>query len=654
MGIADIESSDRNLPPGNIEFQKKYLTNTPTALAMLDRQLFFVAVTERFLECYGLLGLDVVGRHVEELFGDMPSRWRETLSRVMAGESLRCDRDLFMRADGSAYWLRWEALPYRDADEVIAGGVIFLEMLTNEIDAENNLRFVLDSAEIGIWERDFIRNKITMTAQSEKLLGYVPGTVSEDPLMFESRVHPEDSPLISSAIEQAIQQRSRIRNKFRVIWPDGSIHWLCGLSEFEYSTDGQPIRLRGASFDITETQQQEIDLKELTSELERKVEERTQALQEATEAKSRFLANMSHEIRNPLNSVTILAKLLESGSLSDEKRKDFVHRISTATNTVTQILDEILDFTRIEAGQTPLDAIPFYMNDLLDEIRALFEPRAEDKGIKIEIPPTECNCTLLGDKTKLKQILNNLIGNAVKFTDVGTVKVCTRHERRGDDLLNLTFDISDTGIGIEPDILPTLFRPFTQADNGITRKYGGTGLGLSICKSLASLMGGEVEAVSTPGLGSVFSFIVDIPIQELCDPLDEATAQNNHKNCLREFHVLIVDDDIANTEVTSELLQSFGAITDVAYNGLQAIEIFKDAVVPFDAVLMDIQMPVMDGIEATRRIRKELQFENLPIIAVTAGVLPEQQQEALAAGMTALLRKPVDNNALISALLRYR
>lgn len=310
MEAEEIEVSDRHLPPADIEFWRQFVTNAPTAISMIDTELSFVAVSEHFKVCYGLDGHPVAGQQLDELFADMPDRWKLVLSRAMGGESLKCDKDLFRRADGSVYWLRWETMPYRQMDGVIGGCLIFIEMITNEIDAERNLRFVLESSAIGIWERDLIQNKLRLTDQSERLLGYVPGTMGNDPQTFDSCVYPDDSPVIAAAVERAMLSGEAIKVKFRVIWPDESIHWLYSLCECEFSVEGAPIRIRGASLDVTESQKLESDLKALTATLERKVEERTQELQYATEAKSRFLANMSHEIRNPLNSVTILSNLL--------------------------------------------------------------------------------------------------------------------------------------------------------------------------------------------------------------------------------------------------------------------------------------------------------------------------------------------------------
>lgn len=654
MEAEEIETSNRTLPPGDIEFLRQFVTAAaPNAILMIDRESHVIAASDRFHEDFDLICDHTLGRPLDDLFQDRPSRWNKALARVLSGETLKCTKDYYLGSDGSKYWLHWEAMPYRDASGVIGGCIIFIEKLNNEIETAKNLSLVLKSAKLGVWERDLVLNKLHLSEQAEALVGYSPGTFGEDPQTLDTCLHPDDAAHICEATESAIHDKSPVTLTFRVIWPDGSTHWLRATCESEHSPEGTPILLRGVSLDITETQEQEITLKALTADLEKKVKERTQELEIATEAKSRFLANMSHEIRNPLNSVTILSKLLEREDLDSEKRKEFVRRITTATNTVTQILDEILDFSKLEAGQTLLESVPFNLNDILDDLRALFEARAEAKEIKLDIAPTTCHCVLLGDQNRIKQILGNLIGNAIKFTPKGSVLVKTRHKRLNQNLLGVVFEITDTGIGIDPESLPTLFQPFTQGDSSITRKYGGTGLGLSISRNLAILMGGEIEARSTPGLGSTFKFSLNIPIEENCNRNEKAATILNDNTCLKGLRLLVVDDDVSNTEIMCEFLNSHGATTVAAFNGVHALEQIERSPEAFDIVLMDIQMPIMDGIEASRRIRNELHLETLPIIAVTAGVLPHQQEEAILAGITELIRKPVDHLALIKTLLRH-
>lgn len=361
---------------------------------------------------------------------------------------------------------------------------------------------------------------------------------------------------------------------------------------------------------------------------------------------------MSHEIRNPLNSVTLLSTLLEQEHHDEEKRKEFSRRIATATHTVVQILDDVLDFSKMEAGQVSLESAPFELKDILDDIQGLFMDKAEQKGIQLEVQPIQWSRTLLGDAHRVKQVLVNLVSNAIKFTESGRVCIKTQAQRGEKDLLKVTFEVIDTGIGIDSDTLPLLFHPFSQGDSSITRKFGGTGLGLSISKSIAEMMGGTIEVESTPGLGSTFRFSVKIPIQMERTSVDVGAQRTDTSRCLEGIRFLLVDDDRDNLTVMGDLLGTMGATSSVSLNGQDALECLRKSPQAFDVVLMDIQMPVMDGIEASRRIRNELLLD-LPIIAVTAGVLPHQQQDAITAGITEVIRKPVDIESLITTLQRH-
>ena len=365
-------------------------------------------------------------------------------------------------------------------------------------------------------------------------------------------------------------------------------------------------------------------------------------LRRATEAKTRFLANMSHEIRNPLNSVVLLSKLLESDRLDESKRKQCVSRITAATKSVTAILDEILDFSKIETGQTVLEPAPFELAEILAEVRGTFESTAQAKGLTLDIHNVNFDTQLLGDRQRLKQVLINLVGNAVKFTNQGRITLEVIAEQREGDIFELAFVVTDSGIGISSDAIPKLFDPFTQAYSGITRQFGGTGLGLSISKNLVALMGGVIEVKSTPGLGSTFQFSIALPF---VDPglQRNPSLPSEVSNAFLGLRVLLVDDDEVNNEAMRGLLEHMGARVNSVVNGLDALELLHGAVTSFDLVIMDIQMPVMDGITATRKIRTELNLKGLPIIALTAGVLPHQQQEAISAGMNELRRSSVSS-----------
>jgi CheY-like chemotaxis protein len=366
---------------------------------------------------------------------------------------------------------------------------------------------------------------------------------------------------------------------------------------------------------------------------------------------------MSHEIRNPLNSVTILACLLEQADVDDSKRKQYARRITSAARSVTEIIDDILDFAKLEAGQVVIEAQKFELDYILSSIRSIFSATAEQKGLGFHITEPDLDLLVIGDRKRLQQVLVNLVGNAIKFTNQGSVWLrCDIMDILDGNVL-LMFDVSDTGIGIEQENIDHISEPFSQADTSITRRFGGSGLGLSISKGLIEMMGGQLDIKSTPGLGSSFRFTLNLPIYD-GDAIGSVNKLFRSSNdILVGRRILMVDDDRTNIEILSVYLEEQGAQVTAAFDGSEAINKIQASTEPFDMVLMDIQMPVMDGISATRKIREELGLTELPIIAITGGVLPDQQQRALESGITSLLMKPVEPVTLIetiTALMRAR
>ena len=372
----------------------------------------------------------------------------------------------------------------------------------------------------------------------------------------------------------------------------------------------------------------------------------------ASRAKSEFLSRMSHEIRTPLNGILGIAQLLEKEPLTPEQL-DLVGRVRQSGRSLLAIINDILDFSKIEAGQLRIDPHPFLLDSLLGQIVNVLEPTALAKGFRLTIEPLpELGGVLLGDSLRIEQVLVNLIGNAIKFTDRGEVRVRVSLLTSDEKTLCLRFEVKDTGIGIEPGVIDGLFHPFTQADGSITRRFGGTGLGLSICKRLVELMGGKIGVDSTPGTGSTFWF--ELPLGHNEDiRLAAKAAPRNAGPALQGLRVLVTDDTQLNRLIAEKALSKQGAQVTLACNGSEALECLRAHPEDFDLVLMDVQMPVMDGLEATRRIRGELGLTRLPIIALTAGVMAEEKQAARNAGVTDFMGKPMDLNQLAEMIGKY-
>jgi len=396
--------------------------------------------------------------------------------------------------------------------------------------------------------------------------------------------------------------------------------------------------------DITERKQYEASLRDAMHQAE-----------QASRAKTEFLANMSHEIRTPMNAVVGLADLLGQTPL-DEAQSDTLEKVKLASKALLVLLNNVLDASKIEAGELIIESAPFDLRELLREQSALIEAQAAAKGIAfIFDAPADLPSRLDGDALRLGQILANLLSNAVKFTESGAVRLSVRQLAAPPARVTLCFVVEDTGIGIAPQVQAGLFAPFVQGDGSTTRRFGGTGLGLSIARSLAKLMGGDVRLGSTPGVGSTLTVTLDFALAAREMPASgEGTARGpDGGRVLQGLKVLVVDDSAINRVLLKVIVELNGATAELVDDGLQACERLAVRPPDFDVVLMDVQMPVLDGYAATRRIREELELTDLPIIAVTAGAISSHRRLAEEAGMNDYVVKPFDRQTLVRTILRH-
>jgi signal transduction histidine kinase/ActR/RegA family two-component response regulator len=382
-----------------------------------------------------------------------------------------------------------------------------------------------------------------------------------------------------------------------------------------------------------------------------------EAAEAANVAKSAFLANMSHEIRTPMNGILGMASLMRRAGVTPQQ-KEQLDKIDMAADHLLGIINDILDLSKIEAGKFVLEEAPVMIESLVGNVRSILAERVREKGLTLQLETHVLPRTLIGDPTRLQQALLNYATNAVKFTERGTVTLRTTLQDEGDDDALLRFEVEDTGIGIEAEALSRLFTAFEQADNSTTRKYGGTGLGLAITKHLAQMMHGDAGAESIPGKGSRFWFTArlrtpkgtDQAMQTLGAPSDadaEQIIRQRHAGC----RILVVDDEPVNREVAKMLLEDTGVTVDTANDGAQALAMASGA--SYAAIFMDMQMPKLDGLAATLRIRRLPGYAMVPIIAMTANAFAEDRARCMEAGMNDFLAKPFDPDKLFAILLTW-
>ncbi|QID19134.1 bacteriohemerythrin [Nitrogeniibacter mangrovi] len=424
--------------------------------------------------------------------------------------------------------------------------------------------------------------------------------------------------------------------------------------------DGRVFGLFGISRDITERKQAEEALEAYRGRLEEQVEARTRELavakteaEAASVAKSAFLANMSHEIRTPLNGIVGMAHLIERGGLSP-RQQDQMGKLKTASDHLLAVINAVLELSKIEAGKLTLDTQPVRIETIIDNVCALVHDRVEARRLALVREVGRLPQGLVGDATRLQQALLNYVGNAVKFTEAGRITLSVRCEDEDAHGARIRFEVSDTGVGIAPEALERIFGAFEQADNAVGGSYGGTGLGLAITRKIARLMGGDAGARSTPGVGSTFWF--SARLQKAAGEVAEAEAGAEDplgalQAAFAGARILLVDDEPFNREIAKTLLEEAGLQVDTAEDGAQALE--RVAAQDYRAILMDMRMPRVDGLEATARLRATARGATVPVIALTAGAFAEDRARCLEAGMNDFLAKPVEPDLLYATVHKW-
>ena len=552
--------------------------------------------------------------------------------------------------DQSVHWLQALGRPYPGSDgkfEHMEGVVLDI---TERKQTEQALARTQDTlsqaqliAHLGSFEYDAATQRTTWSDEEYRIYGLDPaGPSPAYGDMLARCIHPEDAALLDQTFTRAMREKTEYELEHRIVRPDGSVRWVHDLARPYFDTQGKLLRYIGATLDITERKLIQMQLEDAKAQAEA-----------ANRAKSEFLANMSHEIRTPLNGIMGLATIIRNQGLTP-RQTDLMGKLQVSSQHLLDLLADILDLARIEAGKLVIGAESFDANQLVDNLRSIMQADIERKGLQLHVDVEPLPGNLRGDRVRIRQAYLNLLGNAVKFTEQGSIALHVTKAAEDASSVLVRFEVEDSGIGVSADILPRLFADFEQADNSSTRKYGGSGLGLALVKRLAVLMGGEAGASSTPGVGSRFWFTARLnkPANGDADSIAPSTDKAI-KELQARFagkRVLLADDEPVNRMIAEMMLADAGLIVDQAEDGSQAVRMAGER--RYDVILMDMQMPKLSGVEAARAIRTR-RGQLVPIIAVTANVFEQDRQECLAAGMNDFLAKPFDTATFYATLLRW-
>jgi len=614
---------------------------SPDLITLTDMETStYVMVNASFTRVCGYTADEVVGRSALELgiWQDVEQR-HSVLSAVKAGSDVTNVETLFLTKSGQKVTMLVSAGKFSmdGRDYLVLNGRDVTETQRARLEHEA----ILKHASIGIaLTRD--RRFLQANPRFESMFGWEAGTLVGEPGMavWGSR---EDYDNFGRLASPLLSQGKLVEFEQQMARRDGGLFW-CRLRaqvvDPTHPTRGGTIWI---AEDVTDRRQ-----------IDHALAAARDVAEAASRAKSAFLANTSHEIRTPLNGLLGLANLALQPGIEAGRRQQYLEQIQDSAQSLAGIISDILDLSKIEAGKFSLEAVPFNLHALLKTVHHAYQSLAQARSLELDLHVADdVPATVRGDPVRLRQILSNFITNGLKFTDRGRVQIGVARSTDPASPHRVRFTVSDTGAGIDEATQRRLFQPFTQADDSTTRRFGGTGLGLSICKELASLMEGCVGMHSTPGHGS--RFWAEVPLPETDAPVIDPHAEAQDIERLAGMRVLMVEDNAVNMMIGVAMLEQWGIEVAQAVDGVEGVAAVERAVAarrPFDAVLMDVQMPRLSGHEAARRLRGVHSAQELPIIALTAAALVSEREEALAAGMNDFLTKPIDVHRLREALIR--
>jgi PAS domain S-box-containing protein len=621
---------------------RQLIEAAPFAVALFDLDLRYQVASAAWRHTFSLNHRPYLGRRITDVFPGMPKRFLRAQTRALEGLPTISKEDRFTDSQGNEHWIRWEARPWRDTTGEVLGMLVQIDDISAvskaKREAQTNarrLKVALSAADAGVYEIDHVNKTFWSSPEFKKLVGRASSSYRDAQKLRFPRFHPDDMDQVRQAFVDIRDRKVTAGEAFeaRVITPKGEERWVRVFHHLKRDRRGRWLKGVGLIHDFDERKRQELALIEAQ-----------RAAEAGADAKAAFLANMSHEIRTPMNGVMGVLHLLKTEALTEEGRSMLEEALSCG-QMLAELLNDVIDFSKIEAGHLELASEPVDPSALAHGVARLLRPQVEGRGLQLRLEGFETVGWVRTDPVRLRQALFNLVGNAVKFTLEGHI-VIRAALRPGDPHPVLRLEIEDTGIGIPADAQDRIFQRFDQGDASTTRRFGGSGLGLAITRRLAEMMGGDVGFSSTEGVGSTFWLEVAAPPAERAQAVPETADA-----VLEGLRILVVEDNATNRMIATKLLENLGASVETAPDGLLGVEAATRGA--FDLILMDVQMPGIDGLEAARRIRAlGGAAAGVPIVALTANVLAHQRQSYLEAGMDGVVGKPISPAALLTEIAR--